>query len=269
MRFLGHRRGPRAHPRRGLGHSGAVSSSGPGYQPKPLSNRTSYGLGALAVLVVVAVVFLLYRGFHQPETPVLDAGYGSVHHPDTPIRLLPEGAIELGRPDAPTRLEIFEDPLCPACHQLEHQNGQQIAQEIDNGALVVDYRFVNFLDPESPTKNYSTRAIAALQCVANTGSAPAFGTLHDQLLTTRQPPEGSELTNPQLADLATAAGAPQSRDCILTNSPAAAESAAARATNDLTTAQKGKLSTPTLLSHGKPLDHTDPNWLTILLQPHP
>uniref|UniRef100_UPI002453A4C2 DsbA family protein n=1 Tax=Nocardia abscessus TaxID=120957 RepID=UPI002453A4C2 len=180
-----------------------------------MSSATTYALGAVALALIVLIVIAAIR-WGRDEAAVRNDGYGSVRDPAVHSVLEPNGSILLGRPDAKKTIDIFEDPLCPGCGSLERIYGQEIAQKIDAGALAVRYRLVNFLDGRSRSKDYSTRAVAANQCVAEAGSGPVYSKFHTELFTTKRPSEGgADLSNEELAAIAGDAGAAESvRQCI-------------------------------------------------------
>lgn len=239
-----------------------MSSSPSDYTPRPVSSRTTYALGALAVVLIALIVFLVYRWSSDDTVEVRNNGYGSVRQASVVVSLESD-AIHLGQADAPTTIDIYEDPLCPACGTLERRYGQEIAQKLDEGKLAVRYLFVDFLNDRSASKDYSTRAIAALQCVAEGGSGPVFAKFRDTLLTTRQPDEGSELTNDELAAIAAEAGATETaHQCItLHTRRAAAEAAAAEATKALTEALGGEAATPAVFDGDTKIDVNDSEWV--------
>lgn len=239
-----------------------MSSSPSDYTPRPVSSRTTYALGALAVVLIALIVFLVYRWSSGGTTEVRNNGYGSVHQAAVVVSLESD-AIRLGRADAPKTIDIYLDPLCPACGILERRYGQEIAQKLDEGKLAVRYLYVDFLNDRSASKDYSTRAIAALQCVAEGGSGPVFAEFHDTLFTTRQPDEGSDLGNDELATIAAEAGATETaRQCIVLHTRhAAAEAAAAAATKALTEALSDKAATPTVFDGDTKIDVNDSEWV--------
>ncbi len=127
------------------------------YTPEPTSNRFTYILGGIAILVIGALVVggvLWSSGSGDPRND----GYGSVQNAAVEVSIEDDGAILLGRPDAPRTVDLFEDPLCPYCAELEHKHSQELAQAIDDGQLAIRYRMLAFLDRASSSGDYSTRA---------------------------------------------------------------------------------------------------------------
>jgi len=262
------RRNPRAKDYRPaeLRHSRGVSTSSSDYTPRPMSSTTTYALGAVALVLVALLVVFVYR-WTQDEAEVRNDGYGPVHQPAVVAELQTDGAVLLGRSDAAKTVDLYADPLCPACGSLERLYGQEIAQKMDQGKLAVRYRFVNFLNSESGSGDYSTRAIAALQCVADTGSGPTYSKFQHTLFTERQPEEGGDdLGNEELSAIAEESGAPEpARQCITSGErTSAAETDAATASDELTSTLEGKAATPAVFDNKSRLDVNDQEWVAQL-----
>ncbi|WP_280508575.1 DsbA family protein [Nocardia flavorosea] len=239
-----------------------MSKPPPDYTPRPMSNGTTYALGGVALALIALIVFFAFR-WGTDEAEVRNEGYGPVRNPSVTATVQTDGGVRLGLPEAPKTLEIYEDPMCPGCGSLERLYGQEIAQKIDEGKLAVRYRFVNFLDSKSESGDYSTRASAALQCVAETGSGVTYSKFHDALLNTRQPDEGSGLTDDELATIATESGAPRAaHDCITTGARTdQARQQATAALEDLKTALDGDAATPSVFDVATKLDTQNHEWV--------
>ena len=90
---------------------------------------------AIALVLAVAgcttkVAGTATRDPAQPPLKVSEDGYG----------------IEAGFDDAPTRIEIFTEPQCGHCADLQADFGDQFAYYIGVGALKITYRPLTFLD---------------------------------------------------------------------------------------------------------------------------
>ncbi|WP_460695518.1 DsbA family protein [Nocardia thraciensis] len=241
-----------------------MNSSGPKYTPRPMNSRTSYALGAVALVVIAVMVVLFVRWNSDTSLSVRDDGYGPVHDPAVHALLDSDGAIVLGKPNAAKTIDIYEDPMCPACGSLEHIYGQEIAHRIDEGKLAVRYRLVNFLDSKSGSKDYSTRAVAANECVADAGDGPVYSKFHALLFTTKQPSEnGGDLGNDELSAIAKEAGAPESvLQCIGKGQRVdSARNHAEAALTALKSALGGKVGTPTVFDGGSEVDVNDQEWV--------
>ncbi|WP_067535391.1 DsbA family protein [Nocardia crassostreae] len=234
------------------------------HTPQPVSSKTTYALGALAVVVVAVIVFALFQWNRGGSTETRNDGYGPAHDPALSVAMDSDGGIVLGKPGIAKTIDVYEDPLCPACGQMERIYGQEIAQNLDEGKFAVRYRMVNFLDPRSGSKDYSTRAIAAFECVAQTGSGPAFAKFHDRLFTAEQPEEGgSDLDNQRLAAIAKESGASDDAVTCITKADGidTAGNHAEAAMKSLTTVLGDRAATPTVLLDGKKLDVNDDQWV--------
>ncbi|WP_040737866.1 thioredoxin domain-containing protein [Nocardia tenerifensis] len=243
-----------------------MSESRSNYTPRPMSSKTTYALGAVAVVLIAVIVVLATRGGHE-EASARNDGYGSAHDPGVHVVLEPDGSILLGKPDAPKTIDIFEDPICPGCGNMERIYGQEIAQKIDEGKLTVRYRLVNFLDARSRSKDYSSRAVAANQCVAEGGSGPVYSKFHTELFTTKRPSEGgADLDNSELAALARAADAPESvLQCISSGAKIDAAKASATAMTDaLDAALNGSAATPAVFDGKTKIDVNKQDWVDVL-----
>ncbi|WP_328289818.1 DsbA family protein [Nocardia aurantiaca] len=233
------------------------------HTPRPVSSKTTYALAGLAVVVVAVIVAAVYLWNRGGGDKVRNDGYGPVHDRGVSVALDSDGAIVLGKPNAKT-IDIYEDPLCPACGQLEKIYGQEIAQQVDLGKIAVRYRLVNFLDPQSRSKDYSTRAVAANECVAQAGDGPVYSKYHSLLFTTEQPSEGGpDHDNKELAAIAKEAGADDDvAKCITSGDRAdtgrAHAEAALKALND---ALNNRAATPSVFIDGKKVDVNNENWV--------
>src|SRR5680860_1216275 len=82
------------------------------YQPQAQSSRMTYILGAIAVVVVAAVVIGGVLWQNSESKPVND-GYGTVR--SATVELADGGVMMLGTPEAKVTIDVYEDFLCPAC----------------------------------------------------------------------------------------------------------------------------------------------------------
>ncbi|MEV6770145.1 thioredoxin domain-containing protein [Nocardia sp. NPDC051030] len=231
------------------------------HTPQPVSSKTTYALGAVAVAVLLLIVFAVYQWNRGGSDEVRNDGYGSSHDPAVSVALDSDGAIVIGKPNVAKTIDVYEDPLCPACGLMEKTYGQEIAQQVDQGKLTVRYRMVNFLDRSSGSKDYSTRAIAANECVAQAGDGPAYSKFHALLFTTKQPSEGgSDHDNKELAAIAKESGASDDAVTCITKAdrldPARNHAEAAlKSLGD-------RAATPTVLIDGKKVDvFKDTDWV--------
>jgi protein-disulfide isomerase len=66
-------------------------------------------------------------------------------------------------------VDIYEDPLCPACKALEDRIAPRLAPALTGGRITVRYHIINFLDPMSKPPGYPLTAANAMLCAAQDG----------------------------------------------------------------------------------------------------
>ncbi|MUM30691.1 serine/threonine protein kinase, partial [Mycolicibacterium sp. CBMA 361] len=122
--------------------------------------------------------------------------------------------ISIGDPNALGQIDLYVDPLCPYSGKMIRKDGDEMGRRIENGALRVNLRFVNFLEKYSASGTYDRRAIYAAFVVAgeSKSSDVAWHFVLQIFSKEQQPHEKGEtdLSNDQLAELANHVGAPQS-----------------------------------------------------------
>jgi protein-disulfide isomerase len=171
-------------------------------------NRLLVGGGLLVIVgLLVAIVISLVNAAagtsganrRAPAAPV---------GPVAPAGATAAGAITIGDPAAPVKLEIYLDYMCPYCGRFDRANAQELSRLVDHGIARVEMYPLSFLDKMSNGTRYSTRAANAVATVAD--RAPGKVLAFSQGLYAQQPHEGSAgLTDDQIADLARGAGVPQ------------------------------------------------------------
>jgi protein-disulfide isomerase len=153
--------------------------------------RTSVVVTALAMMVVALTVGCSrdVTGTAQPDprapgTAVTDDGFG----------------IIVGDPQAPVQIELFTEPQCSHCADLQVDFGQQLGSYIDLGLLAVTYRPMIFYD--TAANDHSARVSNALFLAAGPDtSGPAFQTFVEDLWA-QHDMGGSDLTDADIADMA-------------------------------------------------------------------
>ena len=157
---------------------------------------------AAVVVVVLAIVFAIGYAVQSSSDNSGTAG-------STPGGTVGKYAVPAGPADAPTKIVVYEDFMCPFCGEFEKVTRSAVQGGIDAGTVQVQYHVLNFLDRSSTTR-YSTRAASALGAVLDT-SGPAVAKKFHDLLYEHQPQEGSAgLSDAQLLDFAVQAGASRS-----------------------------------------------------------
>ena len=187
----------------------------PDKSTKVLESSSNKGMFiTVGVLVVVAILVLggivwMAKKKDDKESPL--AGGSTA---DQSIVLADDGSLTVGQKGAPT-LDVWEDFMCPACGQFEKVNGDEISKQVQGGKLQVTYHMLNFLDRNSKSKKYSTRALAAMQCVARNENLKTFYDVKKSFFDQQPEEGGGDRTADELADTAKDAGAgTASVDCI-------------------------------------------------------
>jgi hypothetical protein len=86
-------------------------------------------------------------------------------------RTVDSNGVLLGSPIAPVQLEIFCDPQCPYCAELESTDGDKLAGALASGRLTITYRWLTFLDPRHHN-DVSARVTNALFVAADPATPP-------------------------------------------------------------------------------------------------
>jgi hypothetical protein len=128
----------------------------------------------------------------------------STAHADVPRTGDGEGVL-LGSPLAPVQLEIFCDPQCPYCANLESTDGDKLAAALASGRLAITYRWLTFLDPRHHN-DVSARVTDALFVAADPATPPAAYQAFVQDLYHHQSADGP--SNSDVAAMARDSGVP-------------------------------------------------------------
>ncbi len=150
-------------------------------------------------LLVVALVVLVsgcareisgvaQRDPHGPATAITDDGFG----------------IIVGDPKAPVQLELYTEPQCTHCADLQRDFGKELAGYLDLGQLAVTYRPLTFLD-QKPGGHSDHVANALFLAAGPKTSARAFQTFVEDLWG-HQDPGGKGPSNDDMAKMARESG---------------------------------------------------------------
>ncbi|KUH83476.1 MULTISPECIES: thioredoxin domain-containing protein [unclassified Mycobacterium] len=129
-------------------------------------------------------------------------------HPDQPPLTVSEDGygVVAGFADAPVRIEIFTEPQCTHCADLQADFGDQLAYYIGVGQLEVTYRPLIFLDQE--TDGHSARVSNALFLATESGATGTQFQRFVEELWANQDPGGRGPSDDEMADMARSAGMP-------------------------------------------------------------
>lgn len=149
-------------------------------------------------------------------------------------------AYQVGSPDAPVTLDVYEDFQCPVCSTYEQALGPALETLVEEGAVQVNYHIMSFLGPESE------RAANAAGCAADEGK---FVEYH-KILFDNQPQEGSGgYSDETLIGYGGQAGLGSSFDKCVVSAPYLGFADA----TDRAALQNGIVGTPTFVLDGETL----------------
>ncbi|GAA5154637.1 mycothiol-dependent reductase [Nocardioides marinquilinus] len=208
-------------------------------QEKARERRRNVQVGAVAVVVLLLLVGVFYLVSQRggPDTDGVAAagqsGYG----------------VTIGSEDAPHKVVIYEDFLCPFCGQLEGQTRERLQQLADDGEVFVDYRPFVLLDAEQ-FDDYSPRAVSAFGVVRDEAGDEVAKRFHDLLFENQPEETASSFPDADaLVDLAVQAGADEA--AVRPGIEAGVSDYAQGATDE---AQEARVqSTPTVIVDGEAL----------------
>ena len=218
---------------------------------------TVVALIAVAVVVLGGVVWMAQRG--GEANPIT---FGETA--DERIEITDTGVVIVGQQDAPT-IQVWEDYMCPACGSFEAQYGESISEAVEAGDLRVEFHTLNFLNGQSGSGEYSTRALAAVQCVAAKDSLPVFFDVKNAFFAQQPAEGGGDLSAQELAGIAAEAGAnPDTVECIgNVETNGGMDKASDSADNAQQTIREitDRVSTPTVAFEGEVVDLANAAWL--------
>jgi protein-disulfide isomerase len=188
------------------------------------------------ILVIVVIGFLLARSLDTTNDVNADAPSSSS-----------EFGVTIGPDDAPNKVVIYEDFLCPYCGELEKRTRDDLAQLADDGKVQVEYRPFNLLGGDDDT-NYSVRSAGAFSIVLDKSTPEIAKKFHDLLYENQPEESGPFPKSSELADLAVEAGADE--DTV--RSPIENDEGTPWVTKSTKAAQDaGVQGTPTVLLNGE------------------
>ena len=173
------------------------------------------GVG-LALIAIVAVIALVLVNSNKPVGP------GPQNFASDGIQLsqgfiaTPTAALDADADPIPSAvdeesrildIQMYVDYLCPICGAFEQANGEYIESLVENGAATLEVHPITILDRLSQGQRYSSRAVNAVACVADS-SPNDFYRYHSALLSEEvQPAENTTgLSDDELIALLDTAG---------------------------------------------------------------
>jgi hypothetical protein len=216
---------------------------------------------------VLAIALMLVVGGCTTQV----AGTAQRDPAQPPLTLSEDGfGIVAGFDDAPTRIEIFTEPQCSHCADLQTDFGDQFAYYIGVGALKITYRPLTFLDTGSD--GYSARVSNALFLAAEgDATGTQFQRFVEELYAHQQRTKGGPgPTDDEMAEMAMTAGMPDTVSDRIADAGSAINVSDMEDTNFEYLYEIDSLNTgtPTVFDpeNDEKIDIFDNDWLTKLMQ---
>jgi serine/threonine-protein kinase len=214
----------------------------------------------MIVLLIAAIVAVLVWSTRKAPPPPPPP-------PALTLTVLDDGVM-IGYANVPITIDVFDEPICPPCSKFVTSSTVDVDRAVEDKKLAVRYHLMNFLDQNSASGDYSTRAVAASYCVAQTNDAKMYINFYTELFGPAfQPKENgtTDRTDAELAKLARSVGAPTSvSDCITKGQQVGtAESKASNAQATLEGLSSGG-GTPQVFKGTKSIDISTPGWVNKL-----
>ena len=226
------------------------------------TGRTSVRLGATATLALTAVL----------GSALWLTGYFPLSNARAIRVTVLEDGVFVGSAHAGAVIDVFGDPLCSPCAQLATSSQHDIQPAIDEKKVAVRYHLLNGDDSLSVSGDYSTRAVAAILCVAAAGDPSHYQAFYTGLAAPNFLPKtksvksaSADHTDADLAHLAQTLGAPpRVGECISSKQrTAAAKNESSNAAAFLQRLQ-GNLLMPMIFVGGREVDYMNAGWIDNL-----
>nr|WP_255549447.1 thioredoxin domain-containing protein [Corynebacterium sp. TAE3-ERU12] len=129
------------------------------------------------VAAVIAAVFYFGQKESSEDLPGDEVNF-TVSADNGVITLAKDGAEDA------TTAAVYEDFSCHYCAEMSVGGHADELAALNNGDMVVEYRLLNFLD--GGAEGHSTRALAVMNRIAETGDAHLFWNFHTLLMRDQQ-----------------------------------------------------------------------------------
>ena len=161
------------------------------------------GVATAAIATLVFTVSFILSSAPDRATP--SAGPTADGTPDVTTDTW---TLQVGQENAPVRVDVYQDYMCPYCGRFDAANGQDLERLIEEGTVRVEIHPMSFHDDASNGSRYSTRAANAVVTIAQADPARVWA--FNEALYRNQPSEGtSGLSDADLAALAVEVGVDQ------------------------------------------------------------
>jgi protein-disulfide isomerase len=227
--------------------------------------------------VTIAVALVLFVALTGCSRGISGTARGDLNPPLVAVTEDQFG-IRVGLADAPVQLELYTEPQCTHCADLQKDFGDQFAYYIGTGQLAITYRPLTFLDTPA-TQGHSARIANALFVAATPGGQSQNATTGRQFqefveqLWANQAPGSPGPSDGDIADFARKADVPDFQAHAIETGATpknASELADMESANFefLYEVDPVNTGTPTVfdLSAGEKLDIYDNDWLSKVME---
>lgn len=159
---------------------------------RKVRNSITFSILGVALLAVVGTLVWVVINASRPSDTIV-AGSTDQY------------AVLVGSDDAPVKVDIYLDFMCPYCGQFERANSADLNAVVEDGSAQLRIHAMSFLDQASQGTKFSTRAANAFVTVGK--NEPDKVLAFNNILFENQPEENSAgLSDAQIADFARQAG---------------------------------------------------------------
>lgn len=177
--------------------------------------------------------------------------------------------IVAGFPEAPAQLEIFTEPQCSHCADLQAAHGDDLKAAIESGQLAVTYRPLTFLDEEYLTDYSAVASNTLFLAVDPSTGAETFQTYVEDLWA-NQDLSLFDFTDQDFADIAADSGLSDDVVARIADRRTAVDAQELIEVNftALEEVSRESLGTPLVydLEQNEVIDLSDGDWLTNVLK---
>lgn len=224
------------------------------------SNGFLIGVGVLVLIIVAVIGYIVWSG-QGAKT----AHLGEHEAKDVNLEMsFADNAITLQSPDVKSdakEVDYYEDFSCVHCADLAKQSDDQVLAALESGDLILHVRPLNFLDKGGQLdavnlEGHSTKSVASVVAVAESGDVNAFWNLREVLMLEQQ----SIVNKWSQEDFADAVkqlgGSDEAVNAVADADPQSGEDVASANATKLDE-ETGSVSSPRLRSGGEELEYAD------------
>lgn len=227
--------------------------------PRTTGRRSRIGVGAAALAAVTVVGLVIWLCVHI-----------TVSHAGA-VKVVPGAdGVFVGSTRAATTIDVFSEPICDACTRFVEARGEGIRKAVHNKKIAVRYHLLSDLDNQSASGDYSTRAVAASVCVAESGDPDRYQAFYAALFAPdfqpkRKDDAATDRSNADLAQLAQRTGARSTvSGCIISGQRLQAAKSQANNARDSLKRLSGLGLVPMIYLGTREVDYESAGWIDNL-----